>query len=718
MARSSKSSRKSRTKTVHGESTLRRLAITGGMYLGLALFLFLGYCALTLPDLQEADAFKRKPSVTVLDASGSVIAEYGERSSTPVTLKDLPTHVPNAVMAVEDRRFYAHFGFDPIGFTRGVVVNPILGKRATGGSTITQQLAKNLFLTPDRNIKRKVQELMLSFWLEANYSKAQILEAYLNRVYFGAGAYGVEAAARTYFGKSARCLNIRESALLAGLLKAPSRYSPRNDADEAEARTKVVLASMEDAGFLSEAEQKALDKLPVLERHKLNVPGEGRYFADWVLSQTQDLVGDVGEDVVVKTTLNRTAQKAAEAAVKGILEREGADAHIAQAAVVLLGNDGAVQALVGGRDYQESQFNRATMARRQPGSAFKPFIYLAGLDAGITADTVFEDAPKRYGKWAPQNYDGKYRGPITVRQALAESVNTVAVQILDQAGIERARRLARRAGITSNLPHELSIALGSAVVTPIELTGAYAVIANDGQGVAPYAITEITGANSKVLYRHRAVRMPQLIDSTLTRRLTDLMIGVVDSGTGRGANFGRPIAGKTGTSSDYRDAWFVGFTGTHTLGVWMGNDDNKPMRKVTGGGAPARLWREVMAAAEANQPVTALHLPSIADEVPILETIENLIRGASDAPTDVQTDAPTAAAQQTEHTIVDNSVTPSAITPVVIEAPVAPVVAAPASPDVPVQAQPAAMQNTAPAPQDSSGGFGAMLQRLTGPEEN
>lgn len=623
-----KAKEKSGNASVYGDSILRRIAVKGMLWGGVALFTFLGYCALTLPDLQEAGAFKRKPSVTIVDAGGSVIAEYGERSATPVTLKELPPHVAKAVMAVEDRRFYSHLGFDPIGLVRGVVVNPLLGKRATGGSTLTQQLAKNLFLSPDRNVKRKVQELMLSFWLEATYSKDQILEAYLNRVYFGAGAYGIEAAARTYFGKSARRLNIRESALLAGLLKAPSRYSPRNDADEAEARTKVVLTAMEDAGFLTVAEQKTLDKLPVLERHKLMVAGEGRYFADWVLAQTQELTGETSNDIIVKTTMDRAAQRAAEVAVKDILDKEGADAHIGQAAVVMLGNDGAVQALVGGRDYQESQFNRATMALRQPGSAFKAFVYLAGLDAGITADTVFNDAPVRYGKWSPQNYDGKYRGEVTVRQAFAQSLNTVAVQVLDQAGVERVRRLAARLGITSPLPRELSIALGSAVVTPLELTGAYAVIANDGQGVAPFAITEITTTNGDVLYRHRAVRLPQLVDARLTRQLTDLMVSVVNDGTGQAARFGRPIAGKTGTSSDYRDAWFMGFTGNRTLGVWVGNDDDKPMRKVTGAGVPARLWRSVMMAAEANQPEAPLHLPSVTDG--IVDAVKNIINGTAD----------------------------------------------------------------------------------------
>ena len=662
-------------KTVYGQSSLRRMALVGGAWLFVAIALFVGFCALTLPDISDTAAFKRKPSVTVLDSDGHTLAEYGERTASPVTIKDIPPHLVHALLATEDRRFYSHFGFDPLGFMRGVVINPILGKRATGGSTITQQLAKNLFLSPDRTVTRKVQELLLAFWLEYKYSKDQILEAYLNRVYFGAGAYGAEAAAQTYFGKSANRLNIRESALLAGLLKAPSRYSPRNDVEEAEARTKVVLAAMKDAGFLSENEQKALDRLPVIERQKLNITSEGRYFADWVLYQTQALVGDAGVDVIVHTTINRAAQKAAEIAIKSYLEKEGVVANAGQAAAILLARDGAVLAMVGGRDYGESQFHRVTQALRQPGSAFKPFVYLAALSNGLTPDTVFEDAPQRFGRWQPQNYDGQYRGQVSLRDAFAYSLNTVAVHVLQQAGVDRTRRLAARMGISSPIPSELSIALGTGVVTPMELTSAYAVIANEGQGVAPYAISEITDTHGKTLYRYRAVTMPQLVDANAVRQLTSLMVGVVEYGTGRGATIGRPIAGKTGTSSDYRDAWFVGFSAHQTLGVWVGNDDNAPMKKVTGGGLPARIWHDIMVAAERGYPEEGLALPSFINTDPVQSLLHMIGNTDTEAP----------AANAPSEPVVDNSI------------------------DTQAEDEPE------PEPQPSSG-FGALLNRLTPPD--
>ncbi|MGE3770209.1 MAG: transglycosylase domain-containing protein [Bdellovibrionales bacterium] len=666
-----KQSPKKKTKTVYGESSFKRMALVGGAWLFVAVALFVGYCALTLPDIADAAAFKRKPSVSVVDADGHLIAEYGERTANPITLKDLPKHTVNAVIATEDRRFYSHFGFDPMGFVRGAIVNPIQGRRASGGSTLTQQLAKNLFLTPERTIKRKVQELLLAFWLEASYTKEEILEAYFNRVYFGAGAYGIEAAAHTYFGKSARRLNIRESALLAGLLKAPSRYSPKNDIAEAEARTKIVLGAMKDAGLLSDEEQKALDKLPVIEKHKLNVSAEGRYFADWVLYQTQALVGDIGADVIVHTTLRRAPQKAAETAIETYLEKEGPGQNVGQAAAVLLARDGAVLAMVGGRDYSESQFNRATQALRQPGSAFKPFVYLTALTNGMTPETVFEDAPLRYGKWKPGNYDGEYYGEVTLRDALAYSLNTVAVQVMDAVGVEKTRRMASRMGITSPIAAELSTALGSSVVTPLELTSAYAVIANEGAGVAPYAITEITDSSGKVLYKHRAVRMPQVVDSMAVRQLTAMMANVVDYGTARGISIGRPIAGKTGTSSDYRDAWFVGFTAHQTLAVWVGNDDNKPMKKVTGGGLPARIWRDIMRTAEAGYSVDGLALPTLLDSLGSgTGTLLHITgdtessgdngedkRSADNAPVPVDDAIPVSTRQ--EEPIVDNSIDPA-----------------------------------------------------------
>lgn len=581
---------------------------------GIAVCVYIAYCALTLPNLKEAEGLRRKPSIVVLAADGSTIAEFGERSDAPLKLSELPPAIPNAVMAVEDRRFYSHMGIDPFGLLRAAAVNLVSGRTVQGGSTLTQQLAKNLFLTPQRNFKRKVQEMLIAFWLEHKYTKDQIMEAYLNRVYFGAGAYGVEAASQTYFGKSARNDNIREAATLAGLLKAPSKYSPKSDPDESAARTAVVLNAMQEAGYITKAEAEAQIRAAPTGRQRLAIQSEGRYFADWVVAQAQDIVGDVEGDLVIKTTLDRSVQRAAELAIRRQLDKDGAESRAGQAAAVLLGGDGATLALVGGRDYADSQYNRAVQAMRQPGSAFKPFVYLTALEKGISPDTIMEDVPHRYGSgrnaYAPENYDGKFRGPISLRLALAESVNTIAVALLDQVGIGPVRRTAARLGITSTLPNDLSLALGSATLTPYELTTAYAALADGGRAVAPYAITEIRLASpdnkGEVLYKHTDVILPQVEPAGAVATLTGMMEGVVTYGTGKAATLDRPVAGKTGTSSDYRDAWFVGFTRNHTLGVWVGNDDNSPMRKVTGGGLPARIWHEIMMAAEAGVPPQSL----------------------------------------------------------------------------------------------------------------
>ena len=575
---------------------------------------YIAYCALTLPNLNEAEALKRKPSIVVLAADGSTIAEFGERSAAPLKLSELPPAIPNAVMAVEDRRFYSHMGIDPLGLLRAAFVNLISGHTVQGGSTLTQQLAKNLFLTPERHFKRKVQEMLIALWLEHKYSKTEILEAYLNRVYFGAGAYGVEAASQTYFGKSARNDNVREAATLAGLLKAPSKYSPKSDPDESAARTAVVLNAMADAGYISDAEAKAQIRAVPAGHQRLALSGEGRYFADWVVSQAQEIVGDVEGDLVIKTTLDRSMQRAAEAAIKRQLDKDGAESRAGQAAAVLMGGDGATLALVGGRDYSDSQFNRAIQAQRQPGSAFKPFVYLTALEKGISPDTVMDSAPRSYkfGRtvWTPNNYEGEHPGSVTLRTALAESLNTVAVALLDQIGVAPVKKTAARLGITSPLPNDLSLALGSGVVSPYELTTAYAAIAAGGRAIAPYSITEIRLAapdgKGEVLYKHTDVVLPQVEPAASVATLTTMMEGVVTGGTGRAAALDRPVAGKTGTSSDYRDAWFAGFTRNHTLAVWVGNDDNSPMRKVTGGGLPTRIWHEIMAAAEAGVPPQAL----------------------------------------------------------------------------------------------------------------
>lgn len=586
-------------------ATLLRWTFKAGILLAIWGSVALGgiaaYYAADLPDIRQVVQQERRPSMTLLAEDGSLLARYGDIYGQRVTLKDVPPHLVHAIIAIEDRRFYQHFGIDLFGILRAAVQNVIAGRMVQGGSTLTQQLAKNLFLTPERKFSRKIKEMLLALWLEHTYTKDQILSAYLNRVYLGAGTYGVDAAAETYFGKPVSAISLRESAILAGLLRAPSRFSPANNQAEAMARAKVVLGAMEEAGYISEKEKKAaLADIP-LPRRKPGAGGDGHYFADWVLDQASALLGDTPQDLVIDTTLDIKLQRAAERHLDATLA-SGKAMAVTQGALVTLAPDGAVRVMVGGRDYGESQFNRATQAQRQPGSSFKPIIYLAALEDGLSPDDMFDDAPLRIGKWAPENYDGKFRGPITARQALAESVNTVAVKVLQQAGLPRAIQTAHALGIASPMGHDLSLALGANDVTPLEMTSAYASIAAGGRAITPYAIKEIRNRDGQVLYRRQPVNPPVVAQPHAVATLVDMMGDVIRYGTGKRAALDRPAAGKTGTSSDYRDAWFLGFTADYVTGVWLGNDDNDPMKKVTGGSLPAQLWRDYMIEAEIGLP--------------------------------------------------------------------------------------------------------------------
>ncbi|WP_084536910.1 transglycosylase domain-containing protein [Azospirillum halopraeferens] len=562
------------------------------------------YFAYDLPDVTSMAQLERRPTITVLAADGSEVARFGDMHGSIATVHDLPQHLVDAVLAIEDRRFHYHFGVDPIGLARAFYVNWQSGRVVQGGSTITQQLAKNLFLTPERSMKRKVQEAMLALWLEYRFTKDEILTAYLNRVYLGAGAFGVDAAAQTYFGKPARQVDLREAAILAGLLKAPSRYSPSSNPHEAEERSRVVLAAMEKAGFISEAERTGAASATLSARARPG--GDGRYFADWVAELVPGFVGAEHGDVVVATTLDVGLQRAAEQRLEETLAGPGAAAAVGQGAVVALAADGAVRALVGGRNYDTSEFNRATQARRQPGSAFKPFVFLAALEAGWTPDHVLDDAPVRVGNWAPGNYENKFRGPLTLTQALAHSSNAVTVRLIERVGVDRVRRVASRLGIGAPLTRDLSLSLGTSEVTLVELTAAYAGIANRGVPVLPYAITEIRSRSGAVLYRRQGGGAGPVVDPGNAARLTGMMAAVLDYGTGRNARLDRPAAGKTGTTQDNRDAWFVGYTGDLIAGVWLGNDNNAEMKRVTGGTLPAKLWQAFMTDAHQGRPARPL----------------------------------------------------------------------------------------------------------------
>ena len=564
------------------------------------------YYAYDLPDVSGLAAATRRPSITVVAADGAPIAAYGGLYGEPVRVADLPPHLPRAVLATEDRRFYSHFGLDPFGLVRAAWANLRARRIVQGGSTITQQLAKNLFLTPERTLRRKIRETLLALWLEYRFTKDQILTIYLNRVYLGAGTYGVDAAARKYFGKSARDVSLYEAALLAGLLKAPSRYAPTRAAGLARARAERVLGAMVAAGFITEAEARAARAHPARFAPAPAAGRGARYFADWVVDQLAGFVGNLDRDLVVRTTLDTRLQGRAQARVAALLGGPGKAAGVTQAAVVVLSPNGAVRAMVGGRDYAASQFNRATQALRQPGSAFKLFVYLAALEAGLTPDQPMADAPVTIAGWSPRNYDGKHLGEMTLTRALALSRNTVAVRVAARAGLSRVIAAARRLGITTPLESDLSLALGAGEVTLIELTAAYGALANDGIGVWAHAITEVRGADGAVLYRRAGSGPGRVVGRAQVADMNRMLAEVIASGTGKAARLARPAAGKTGTSQDFRDAWFVGYSADLVAGVWLGNDDETPMARVTGGGLPAKLWRGVMEDGHQGRPVRPL----------------------------------------------------------------------------------------------------------------
>ncbi len=566
--------------------------------------IFVTYFAMTLPDTSQLTVAERRPSVTVLAADGSLVANFGDLFGQPLTLKEISPYLPKAVIATEDRRFYSHFGIDPVGLVRAAVTDLRVGHVVQGGSTISQQLAKILFLTPERNLTRKVREVLLALWLEHRFTKDQILEIYLNRVYLGAGTYGVDAAAHRYFGKSAARLNLFESAVIAGLLKAPTRFSPARDRDKATARATQVLDNMVEAGFLTAAEAAAGAKqgsaLAIVGRPGL------RYFADWIADQINDFADSTNRDLTVKTTLDTAMQAAAESAVTDVLARYGVRDVVGQGALVAMAPDGAVRAMVGGRDYAQSQFNRATQAQRQPGSSFKPFVYLAGLEAGVRPGDHFNDAPIRIGNWQPHNYLNRYQGEMSVAEGLAQSINTIAVQVAQRAGIPRVVATASRLGIGSNLAADASIALGTNEVNLLELVSAYAPFANGGTGVLPYGIAEIRDSDGRIVYRRKGSGLGPVVAPEMVAMMNEMLAGVIGHGTGKSAAIGRPAAGKTGTTQEYRDAWFIGYTADLVAGVWFGNDDNTPMNKVTGGTLPAAAWRSFMLAATKSMPVRAL----------------------------------------------------------------------------------------------------------------
>ncbi|WP_454658786.1 transglycosylase domain-containing protein [Bosea beijingensis] len=575
-----------------------------GLWCAIGVGGLVAYHASQLPPIDQLTVPKRPPNIAILAADGSLLANRGETGGRTVTIGEIPPYLPRAFVAIEDRRFYEHFGIDPIGITRALVTNLRGRGVAQGGSTLTQQLAKNLFLTQDRTAARKIQEAILALWLERTYTKDQILELYLNRVYFGSGAYGVEAAAQRYFNKSARSVTIAEAAMLAGLVQAPSRLAPNRNPDLAEKRAQLVIAAMADQGFITPAAAKTALTAPAEVPERVGA-GSVNYAADYVMDVLDDFIGAVEGDVTVLTTIDSKLQSSAETTLVDALSTQGSKLNASQGAVVSLAPDGAIRALIGGRDYTKSQFNRATAARRQPGSSFKPFVYLTAIEKGMTPDTIRDDAPVSIKGWEPENYSRNYRGPVTLATAMQHSLNTVAARLIQEVTPREVIRTAQRLGINSALQPNLSLALGTSEVTPLELTAAYATFANGGQSVLPYVIREVRQTNGKVVYARKAANLGPVIQPQNLAMINTMFNGVMNGGTGSKFNIpGWQVGGKSGTTQDYGDAWFVGFTAKLVTAVWVGNDDNSKMKRVTGAGLPGEIWGKYMKAAHAGaQPV-------------------------------------------------------------------------------------------------------------------
>ncbi|SFZ84972.1 penicillin-binding protein 1A [Devosia enhydra] len=577
------------------------LAVWGGI----AIAGVVAYYAVQLPAADSWAVPERPANIRIVAANGQLISNRGQMGGEAVALRELPHYVPAAVLAIEDRRFYEHFGVDPIGILRAFINNTTEGRITGGGSTITQQLAKNLFLTPDQNYGRKIQEALLSLWLERNYTKEDILELYLNRVFFGHNSYGIEAASQTYFGKSARNLSLGEAAILAGSLQAPSRLNPRTNPEASATRARLVLGAMAEEGYISQAEADAAAIDPN-KRIRTRVAGAEYYVADWVESLMTAYLGEVKQDVIVSTTIDWDLQKHAEFVVKEMVTAKGSELGFSQGALVAMETDGTVRAIVGGTDYGQSQFNRAVTSRRQPGSAFKPFVWMAAMEKGYTPDTVAEDAPFNYEGWAPENAGGQYRGQVTLRDALAYSLNTIAaklaIDVTPQAVVEAAMRM----GISANLPAVPSIALGTAEVSLLELTAAYAPFANGGQGVIANVITRIETVDGQVLYESIPAGPGEVVSPVVVAEMNDMLHTAVEIGTGKRAQLdGWPMAGKTGTSQKARDAVFVGYTARMVTGVWLGNDDDTAT-KLAGGSVPVEIWSQFMSKAHEGYAVAEL----------------------------------------------------------------------------------------------------------------
>ena len=537
---------------------------------------------------------ERQPGIMMLASDGTVLSEQGAFFGDTARISDLPDYVPNAVIAIEDHRFRSHYGIDPLGLSRAMLRNVLAGRMVQGGSTLTQQLAKNLFLSPEKTVTRKAQEAVLAIWLESKFTKDEILQLYLNRVYFAPNAIGIEQAAHVLFNKPAAEISIMEAATLAGMLKAPTTYNPTNHPEASATRASLVINAMVREEFISAEDGQTSILAPSNLVSSNYIPAK-QYAVDWIAEQLPLLVKNYEQSIVIETTIDPIIQANAEKSLRKRLQESGKKLGVSEGAVVVVDTSGAVTAMVGGRSYKKSQYNRVTKAKRQPGSAFKPFVYLTAFQEGYRPDSIVIDEPVNIGGWSPQNYKNKYQGPVTLENAFALSINTVAAKLAQAVGPENVAITAERLGILSNLGHDASIALGTSEVTPLELTAAFVPFANGGKSVQPYVVRRITTRDGQVLYERGGDGLGQVVADRELGEMNQLFRAVVRQGTATKAQFGDfDIGGKTGTSQDYRDAWFVGFTPYMVTGVWMGNDNNSPTKNLTGGSLPTQVWRDVM----------------------------------------------------------------------------------------------------------------------------
>lgn len=602
--RKPKGKRKARSRSLLGHLFYWSFVLGIWGFIGLTgLF---AYHATQLPPIDQLAVPKRPPNIAIHAADGTLLANRGDTGGPAVSLKELPPYLPAAFVAIEDRRFYSHMGIDPIGVARAATRNLTGRGNVQGGSTLTQQLAKNLFLSQERTFSRKIQEAILALWLEHKFSKDQILELYLNRVYFGSGAYGVEAAARKYFGHGASKVTLQESAILAGLMKAPTKLAPNRNPEASAERAQQVIAAMAQEGLITEAMAKLAQQKPAQAIHNGGA-GSINYVADYVMDVLDDTVGAIDQDIVVSTTIDASMQDAAERALTEELDKQGRKFDVSQGALVALSTTGQVKALVGGRSYADSQFNRAVAAKRQPGSAFKPFVYLTALERGLTPDTVREDSPINVRGWQPENSSRQYFGQVSLSRALALSLNTVAVRLGIEVGAKNVSATAHRLGITSDLQTNATIALGTSEVTPLELTSAYVPFANGGIHAQPHIITRVRTATGKLLYQRKGTGFGRIIEPQYVAMMNHMMQETLTIGTAKKAELkGWQAAGKTGTSQDYRDAWFVGYTSQLVAGVWLGNDDSSPTKRTSGGNLPVDIWSRFMREAHRGIPPQGL----------------------------------------------------------------------------------------------------------------